>query len=72
MNPLIIVYLFPGGDVRYSIASGDPNGYFTINQRNGVILTAKSLDHEKQPHALLNVLATSGNPPNYGHTQVST
>ena len=61
---------FSGGEVSYSIASGDPNGYFKINPLTGVILTATSLDHETHPHVLLNVLATTGNPPTYGHTQV--
>lgn len=57
--------------MRYNIYSGDPNGYFSINSQSGVISTASSLDHESHPFVLLNVLATTGNPPTYGHTQVS-
>lgn len=56
--------------MRYNIYSGDPNGYFSINSQSGIISTASSLDHESHPFVLLNVLATTGNPPTYGHTQV--
>ncbi|XP_047493063.1 protein dachsous-like [Penaeus chinensis] len=59
------------GEMRYNIYSGDPNGYFSINSQSGVISTASSLDHESHPFVLLNVLATTGNPPTYGHTQVN-
>ena len=58
------------GRVRYSIYSGDPNGYFSIDRRTGVLKTAGRLDHELQSSVLLNVLATTGTPPTYGHTQV--
>ncbi|XP_076056754.1 dachsous cadherin-related 1 [Oratosquilla oratoria] len=60
-----------GGEVRYSIYSGDPNGYFTIDPLSGTLRTASPLDHESHPFVLLNVLATSGSPPTYGHTQVN-
>jgi hypothetical protein len=59
------------GFVRYSIYSGDPDGYFNIDPMTGVIRTASALDHEAHQSVLLNVQATSGNPPAYGHTQVS-
>ncbi|KAF2367299.1 Cadherin [Trinorchestia longiramus] len=60
-----------GGRVRYSIYSGDPNGYFSIGQQTGILKTASPLDHESQSSVLLNVLATTGSPPTYGHTQVN-
>lgn len=57
--------------VRYSIYSGDPDGYFSIDPVTGTIRTASTLDHEAHQSVLLNVQATSGDPPAYGHTQVS-
>lgn len=60
-----------GIQIRYSIYSGDPDGYFSIDPLTGVVLIASPLDHETKPQVLLNVLATSGDPPDYGHTQVS-
>ncbi|XP_064481266.1 protein dachsous-like [Ornithodoros turicata] len=56
---------------RYSIYSGDPEGYFSIDPLMGSITVQRSLDHEEHPFILLNVQATSGNPPSYGHTQVN-
>jgi protocadherin-16/23 len=58
------------GSVKYSIYSGDPDGYFTIDQTSGNIRVANTLDHETKPQILLNIQATSGDPPAYGHTQV--
>ncbi|CAB3367491.1 Hypothetical predicted protein [Cloeon dipterum] len=61
----------PGsGVVRYSIYSGDPNGYFNIDPLSGTIRTSSSLDHETHSSVLLNVQAMSGDPPTYGHSQV--
>jgi len=57
--------------VRYSIYSGDPDGYFSIDPLTGTIRTASALDHEAHQSVLLNVQAMSGDPPAYGHTQVS-
>ncbi|XP_069675157.1 protein dachsous-like isoform X2 [Periplaneta americana] len=57
--------------VRYSIYSGDPDGYFSIDPVTGTIRTASGLDHEAHQSVLLNVQATSGDPPAYGHTQVN-
>jgi hypothetical protein len=37
----------------------------------GAIRTASVLDHEAHQSVLLNVQAMSGDPPAYGHTQVS-
>ncbi|XP_056635801.1 protein dachsous [Diorhabda sublineata] len=58
-------------NVRYSIYSGDPDGLFSIDSLTGVIATASNLDHETKSSVLLNVQATSGEPPVYGHTQVN-
>jgi Cadherin domain len=58
------------GIVRYSIYSGDPNGYFSIDALSGTIRTSSGLDHETHPSVLLNVQAMSGDPPAYGHSQV--
>ncbi|KAK4886122.1 hypothetical protein RN001_002393 [Aquatica leii] len=57
--------------IRYSIYSGDPNGFFRIDSSTGSIRTASNLDHETRANVLLNIQATSGNPPAYGHTQVN-
>lgn len=58
--------------VRYSIYSGDPDGYFNIDTVSGNIRVANQLDHETKSQVLLNIQATSGDPPSYGHTQVIT
>ncbi|KAB0799258.1 hypothetical protein PPYR_07138 [Photinus pyralis] len=57
--------------IRYSIYSGDPDGFFRIDASTGSIRTASTLDHEMRASILLNIQATSGNPPAYGHTQVN-
>ncbi|KAF5281948.1 hypothetical protein FQA39_LY00472 [Lamprigera yunnana] len=57
--------------IRYSIYSGDPDGFFRIDASTGSIRTASNLDHETRANVLLNIQATSGNPPAYGHTQVN-
>lgn len=57
--------------MRYSIFSGDPDAYFSIDPTSGNIRIATALDRETKAHILLNVQATSsGDPPTYGHTQV--
>ncbi|KAK2720851.1 hypothetical protein QYM36_004658, partial [Artemia franciscana] len=58
-------------NIRYSIYSGDPDSYFTINAETGTIRTNAPLDHEIHRYVLLNVAATSGEPPSFGHTQVN-
>lgn len=58
------------GAVRYSIYSGDPNAFFSIDPVTGNIRVANLLDHETKSQVLLNIQATSGDPPSYGHTQV--
>lgn len=57
--------------LRYSIVAGDPDAYFTIDEKSGNIRIDKILDHEKKTHILLNVQAASTDPPDYGHTQVN-
>lgn len=57
--------------VRFSIYSGDPDGLFSIDPATGTITVSGILDHEKRSAVLLNIQATSGNPPVYGHTQVN-
>lgn len=56
---------------RYSIYSGDPDGFFKIDSVTGTIRTASALDREIRANILLNIQATNGDPPVYGHTQVS-
>lgn len=57
--------------VKYSIYGGDPDGYFSIDSSSGNIRIANKLDHETKSQILLNIQATSGEPPDYGHTQVN-
>lgn len=66
------ICLFAGehSSIRYSIYSGDPDGLFRIDTITGSIQTARELDHETRANVLLNIQATSGDPPVYGHTQV--
>ncbi|XP_053677409.1 protein dachsous [Anopheles nili] len=59
------------GSLRYFIYSGDPDGFFAIDPVSGNIRVANALDHETKPQVLLNIQATSGDPPAYGHTQVN-
>lgn len=56
---------------KYSIYGGDPDGYFSIDSSSGNIRIANKLDHEAKSQVLLNVQATSGDPPDYAHTQVT-
>jgi protocadherin-16/23 len=58
-------------NVRYSIYSGDPEGFFRIDSSTGAIKTASLLNHEIRSNVLLNIQATNGDPPVYGHTQVN-
>lgn len=72
-NVIFILFNFTGSAavIRYSIYSGDPEGYFNIDPVTGNIRIASALDHETKPQVLLYVQATSGNPPDYGRTQVN-
>uniref|UniRef100_A0AAR2J6I9 Cadherin domain-containing protein n=1 Tax=Pygocentrus nattereri TaxID=42514 RepID=A0AAR2J6I9_PYGNA len=57
-------------DIYYTICSGDPTGYFTVDPETGVLRTSLPLDHEAQPTLELEIQAQSGNPPAFGQTRV--
>ncbi|XP_035681485.1 protein dachsous-like [Branchiostoma floridae] len=57
--------------ITYSIHSGDRQGYFAIDPTTGRIYTQLNLDHETVSSLLLNIQASSGNPPVYGRAQVN-
>ncbi|XP_035482204.2 protocadherin-16 [Scophthalmus maximus] len=57
-------------DVFYSISSGDPDGYFTVDSASGTIRTALPLDHETCSSLDLEIQARSGSPPAYGTSRV--
>ncbi|KAM9468396.1 protocadherin-16 [Clarias gariepinus] len=57
-------------DISYTICSGDPTGYFTVDPETGVLRTSLPLDHELQPIVDLELQAQSGNPPAFGQTRV--
>uniref|UniRef100_A0A671L6B0 Protocadherin-16 n=1 Tax=Sinocyclocheilus anshuiensis TaxID=1608454 RepID=A0A671L6B0_9TELE len=65
-------YFFSGvsKDISYTISSGDPTGYFTIDSETGALRTSLPLDHEAQPSLNLEVQAHCGNPPAFGQTRV--
>ena len=68
----MLIIIFSGSESpRYSIYSGDPDGYFSINPVTGTIRTNAELDHETHPFVLLNVAAMTGEPPTFGHSQVN-
>ncbi|XP_067322476.1 LOW QUALITY PROTEIN: protocadherin-16 [Anolis sagrei] len=58
------------GGVFYSISSGDPQGFFSIDPRSGKLHTSRALDHEAQPALTLDVQARSGSPPAYSSARV--
>ncbi|KAI4879799.1 hypothetical protein NFI96_008843 [Prochilodus magdalenae] len=57
-------------DISYTICSGDPTGYFTVDPETGVLRTSLPLDHEAQPTLELEIQAQSGTPPAFGQTRV--
>uniref|UniRef100_A0A669QF51 Protocadherin-16 n=1 Tax=Phasianus colchicus TaxID=9054 RepID=A0A669QF51_PHACC len=57
-------------DIFYSISSGDPHGYFSIDSDSGQLRTSLPLDHESQAVLVLDVQARSGSPPAYSNTRV--
>lgn len=57
-------------DISYSISSGDPYGYFTVDSSTGTIRTALPLDHETCSSLELEIQARYGFPPAYGTTRV--
>ncbi|KAM4546524.1 protocadherin-16 [Fundulus diaphanus] len=56
--------------ILYSISSGDPNGYFTVESTSGTIRTALPLDHESCSSLDLEIQARSGSPPAYANSRV--
>ncbi|KAG9264637.1 protocadherin-16-like [Astyanax mexicanus] len=56
--------------ISYTICSGDPTGYFTVDPETGVLRTSLPLDHEAQPTLELEIQAQSGTPPAFGQTRV--
>uniref|UniRef100_A0AAZ3SHU6 Protocadherin-16 n=1 Tax=Oncorhynchus tshawytscha TaxID=74940 RepID=A0AAZ3SHU6_ONCTS len=60
----------PSQDISYSISSGDPDGYFTMDSTSGALRSSVPLDHEACPSLDLEVLARYGSPPAYGTTRV--
>uniref|UniRef100_A0A674E8H8 Protocadherin-16 n=1 Tax=Salmo trutta TaxID=8032 RepID=A0A674E8H8_SALTR len=59
-----------GRDILYTISSGDPAGYFTVDPESGALRTSLPLDHEAQPSLTLELQARSGSPPAFGQTHV--
>ncbi|XP_026154669.1 protocadherin-16-like [Mastacembelus armatus] len=57
-------------DISYTISSGDPAGYFTVDPDTGALRTSLPLDHEALSSLDLEVQARSGNPPAFGQTRV--
>ncbi|KAF7701166.1 protocadherin-16 [Silurus meridionalis] len=57
-------------DISYTISSGDPEGYFTVDQETGALRTSLPLDHEAWPSLELEVQARSGSPPVFAQTLV--
>ena len=46
--------------ITYTIVSGDDLGWFHINKDTGLVTTRTELDHERQSHMFLRVLAEDG------------
>ncbi|KAK0133503.1 Protocadherin-16 [Merluccius polli] len=57
-------------DILYSISSGDPEGYFTVDSASGTIRTALPLDHETRPSQEVEIQARHGSPPAYATSHV--
>ncbi|XP_062289145.1 protocadherin-16-like [Scomber scombrus] len=57
-------------NIFYSISSGDPDGYFTVDSASGTVRTALPLDHEMCSSLDLEIQARSGSPPAYGTSRV--
>lgn len=72
LSGLCLISVCPGAskDISYTISSGDPVGYFTVDPETGAIRTSLTLDHEAEAVLDLEVQARSGNPPAFGQTHV--
>lgn len=49
-----------GGEVKYTIINGDPDGIFTIDQRTGAIMSTKLIDRETRGNRTLSIFAQKG------------
>lgn len=67
---LIVLHTGISKGIYYSISSGDPDGYFTVDSTSGTIRTALPLDHETCSSLDLEIQARSGSPPSYGTSRV--
>lgn len=74
LNSYVFAFSLPysgvSDDIFYSISSGDPDGYFTVDSSSGTIRTVLPLDHEACPSLDLEIQARSGSPPAYGISRV--
>lgn len=59
------------GSPSYRISSGDPQGWFSVHLKSGLISTVKPLDHECQPYVLLVLQSYTETSPVYSTTQVN-
>ncbi|XP_038055209.1 protein dachsous-like [Patiria miniata] len=57
--------------ISYSIYSGDPQGYFSLNPATAELSINSPPDYELYPYLILTVQAASGSPPLYGLTHVN-
>ncbi|XP_022092788.1 protocadherin-16-like [Acanthaster planci] len=57
--------------ISYSIYSGDPQGYFSLNPATAELSINSPPDYELYPYLILTIQAASGNPPLYGLTNVN-
>ena len=71
LNTKYVLCILLGGSIEYSVVSGDPNNYFTIDSGSGEIRTGAAINYETTSSVLLNIQAQSGNPPTFGHAQVN-
>ncbi|XP_075440227.1 protocadherin-16, partial [Ascaphus truei] len=58
------------GPVLYSLSSGDPRGYFSLDPRSGLLSTQRPLDREQDAELVLDVQARSGSPPAYAQARI--
>ncbi|XP_043556133.1 protocadherin-23 isoform X2 [Chiloscyllium plagiosum] len=58
-------------ELKYRISSGDPNGYFSIESKSGLIRSNKQLDHEAQPFVMLTIESQTSSSPVYSYVQVN-
>lgn len=59
------------GSPSYRISSGDPQGWFSVHPKSGLISNVKPLDHESQPYVLLVLQSYTDASLVYSTTQVN-